>query len=79
MSESSTSDHKLKKATASYHAQEPDLELPIQPEFASKSPQLSPTEMHQWCEEMMALGFASLQGDRPAERLATKCRVEFVL
>jgi hypothetical protein len=55
-------------------AQTPDLEFPINPDFYSPPPKLSPAEYYRWCRERM-----SDSKDDPAARLARKCRVEFVL
>jgi hypothetical protein len=55
-------------------AQLPDLEFPITDYFCPTVKNLSPTEYHQWCVEMMAG-----HKDDPAARLAEKCAVEFVL
>ncbi len=76
MKQSSTSAYELKEALAAYRVRTPDLELPINPEFLSKPPQMGLMEMHQWCEEMMGI---MRHHDNPEQRLAGKNSVEFVL
>lgn len=71
MRESSTSQKAKAKAVLDPRL---DLELPIDPNFDSRPPKLSPSEYYHWCMEMRK-GCV----DDPAERLATKVRVEFVL
>jgi hypothetical protein len=78
MSGSSPSNNELREAALAYGVRSsPDrLELPVNRDFASPPPRLTPTEYVAWCEEYMKLnpsGFARRLED------GAKVRPEFSL
>ncbi len=70
---SNFSENNIQKTLATYRPQTPELELPIEADFASIPPRLTPNEMHQWCEETISLGANKKRNGNPENH------VEFVL
>ena len=74
MKESSPSTPELREAAPAYRTS-PGLELPVNPGFNPRPPQLSATEFIRWCEEMMDA--TPMNRDNPEQRFGQKGRREF--
>ena len=55
MKKSSPSALELREAASTSAGSILDLELPVEPDFDSRPPQLTPPRFVAWCEEMMDL------------------------
>lgn len=62
MNDSSPSNHELREAAVAYgtRADAGDLEFPVDREFASTPPKLTPDQYVAWCEERLREPFTQL-------------------